>query len=101
MTSINVSSFTEKHGEHVKTETHELYNVEGFRVYARLDVYEYCSTFLVNAFNGEGPAVATLLSGFSCNTDHIKYCRTEMHKYLKSKYFKLTCKNLAAEMEVA
>ena len=89
-----------EYGALVKTETYELYNMEGFRVYGRLEVYENCSTYFINIFEGESSAICPpVLGGHSYQNDHEKLCRQELRKHLKSKELKIVCKRLAAERE--
>lgn len=95
---MKMSYFTTQ-GELVKVESQDIYTSEGFRVYVQLSVYEDFSKIIVNVFNDEGPAICTLLSGYSNFSDHEEVCRQELNDYLKSEDFKNDCKMLAAEYD--
>ena len=100
MTLIDSSTTVNEYGTLIKTETYELHNVEGFRVYGKLEVYENCSSYFVDIFKGEGSAVCTpVLGRHSYNSDHEKSSRQELKKCLRSKTLKIFCKKLAAEYE--
>ena len=89
--------YEQKRGALIKTETQEFYNIEGLRVYAKLDIYEGGSAGVVNVYNKEELVAGSIFGVTSYDIDHSKYCRTELNKYLKSKDFKFACKNFAAK----
>ena len=95
---MKMSYFTTQ-GEFVKVESQNIYTSEGFRVYVQLSVYKDFSKIIVNVFNGKGPAICTLLSGYSNFNDHEEVCRQKLNDYLKSEDFKKDCKKLADELE--
>lgn len=94
-----IMSYFTTRGELVKVESQNIYTSEGFRVYAQLSVYEDFSEIIVNVFNGEGPAICTLLSGFSNFRNHEEVCRQKLNQYLNSEDFKNDCETLSAEYE--
>ena len=95
---MKMSYFTTQ-GKLVKVEWQNIYTSESFRVYAQLSVYEDFSEIIVNVFNGEGPAICTLLSGFSNFSNHEEVCRQKLNQYLNSEDFKNDCENFAAECD--
>lgn len=101
MAFIDVSSFVHENKSAVEFNvTH--FNLDGgFAVTARLSIYDDCSTYLVNIQNNDGTIIRSFLGGYSCEENHIEFCRNEMNYYLASEQFKKDCEEFVAEYKCA